>query len=143
MSTLVKKSNESFPSFINNFFDDMWNLDRLEKTNSFLPAVNISETENSFHLEVSAPGFKKDDFKISVEENVLSISAEYKTESEEKKKNYTRKEFKSGSFKRQFTLPKSINQDEIAATYNEGILQVDLPKVDNAKLRPVKEVKVS
>jgi HSP20 family protein len=143
MSTLVKKSSETFPSFINNFFDDMWHLDRLEKANTFLPAVNISETEKSFHLEVSAPGFKKDDFKISVEENMLSISAEYTTENEEKKKNYTRKEFRSGSFKRQFNLPESINQDEIAATYNEGILQVELPKVDTSKLKPVKEVRVS
>ncbi|CAG0950116.1 MAG: Hsp20/alpha crystallin family protein [Bacteroidetes bacterium] len=143
MSTLVKKTNEFFPSFIGNVFDDMWNFDRLEKTSSFLPAVNISETDKSFNLEVSAPGFKKDDFKVSVEENVLSVSGEYKSENEEKNKNYTRKEFRSGSFKRQFTLPDTINLDEINATYNDGILKVELPKVDAAKLKPIKEVRVS
>ena len=95
------------------------------------PAVNIKETESDFQLEVSAPGMKKDDFVLELDKNMLTISAEFKDEKEEKdeKGQYTRREFNYSSFSRSFTLPEDkVNEEKIGATYKDGILHVTLPK---------------
>lgn len=92
------------------------------------PAVNIKETDTNFHLEVAAPGLQKEDFKLAVENNILTISAEQQKSSEDQTDNYTRKEFQYASFKRSFQLPEHIQDDQIQATYNNGVLTIDLPK---------------
>ena len=106
-----------------------------------MPSVNIIDNEKDFVLEVAAPGIKKDEFNINLENNVLTISREVKEEKEEKNDNYTRREFSYGSFSRSFTLPKTIKVEDIKADYNEGILRVTLPKNEETKLS--REISIS
>ena len=107
------------------------------------PAANIIENADNFLLEIAAPGLKKDDFKINLENSILTISAEIENEKAEETKNYTRKEFHYGSFSRSFTLPKTINLEAIKADYQEGVLKVTMPKHEEAKLETKKEIKIS
>ncbi len=95
--------------------------------------VNIKQKENGYGIELSAPGFLKEDFKISVENKVLKISAEHKIESSEAKENYTRREFTKSSFERSFSLPQDIKEDEIIAKYEAGILSIELIKKEQEK----------
>jgi HSP20 family protein len=122
-------------------------FDSLEKTNNLfndshgdVPSVNIQDNEKDFVIEVAAPGVKKDEFNIKVENNVLSISREVKENKEEKKDNYTRREFVYSSFNRTFTLPKVVDVDKIDADYNQGILSITLPKKEEAVLS--REIKI-
>lgn len=92
------------------------------------PALNILELDNEFKLELAAPGLEKSDFKIQIENNFLTISAEKKEEKNEEKENYRRREFSYQSFKRSFELPKDVNAEGIAAKYENGILNVSIPK---------------
>jgi len=107
------------------------------------PAANIIENTDAFLLDIAAPGMKKEDFKINLENNILNISAEIEDAKKEEGKNYTRKEFYYGSFSRAFTLPKTIDTDSIRADYNSGILQITLPKKDEARVDLKKEIKIS
>ena len=107
------------------------------------PAANIFEHPDSFELNLAAPGMKKDDFKIQLENNILTISSDKQDEKEEEGKSYTRKEFHYGSFSRSFTLPKTIDLEKIKADYDTGILKVLLPKKDEAKLEIKKDIKIS
>src|SRR5665213_2699611 len=124
MSTLVKTN--AFPSF-RAMMEDFWNTDKFFEKSLFngesLPAVNIRETKNQYQLEVAAPGFKKNDFKVTVENGLLSISAETSAEQNEEKDNYTRREFSCSSFVRTFTLPENVVEDDINARYNDGLLK--------------------
>lgn len=124
-----------------NFFDSDF-IDYFNRRGSD-PAANIIEHPESFELNLAAPGLKKEDFKINLENNVLTISSELENEKHEEGKNFTRKEYYYGSFSRSFTLPKTINIDKIKADYENGILTVMLPKKDEAKLEIKKEIKVS
>lgn len=130
------------PGFTN-FFD---NLDRtrhelFNESKGNVPSVNIIDNDNGFVIEFAAPGVKKDEFNINLENNVLSVSREVKEEKEEKNDNYTRREFLYGNFCRSFTLPKNVKVDDIKADYNEGILSISLPKKEETKLS--KEIKIS
>jgi len=107
------------------------------------PAANIIENSDSFHLEIAAPGMVKDDFKINLENNVLTISAEVEDQKREEGKNFSRKEFYYGSFSRSFTLPKTIDVDNINAEYESGILKIVLPKKEEAKVEMKKVIKIS
>jgi len=116
-------------------------------TNEFLkhnaPSVNIKETKDAYNIEVAAPGFSKESFNVKVEDSLLTISGEAKEEKLEEGEKITRKEFRNSSFKRSFTLPKTIVADKIAATYENGILKVTLPKMEEAKAKGTIEVKIS
>lgn len=107
------------------------------------PAANIIESNESFQLDIAAPGMKKEDFKIDLENNILTISSEVEDAKREEGKNYTRKEFYYGSFSRAFTLPKTIDTDKIKADYENGILKIALPKKDEARVEFKKEIKIS
>jgi len=135
----------SFSSWFDNFFDNSLETDFLSNFNTgiTLPAVNIKETNNEFILELAIPGMKKSDFIIDVENKVLSISSEVKSENEEKNEIYTRREFGYSSFKRTFTLPDSIESDKVKASYKDGILMVTLPKREEAKQKPHKRIEIS
>ena len=126
-----------YPGWINenNFFN------QTTDNHNNIPAVNIKEEEKSFLLELAAPGLKKDDFKIKVEKNLLTISSEVKTENEEKTENYTRKEFGFSSFSRSFKISENILVDDISANYEGGVLKVNLPKNVEAKLS--REIKIA
>jgi len=107
------------------------------------PAANIIENPESFQLDLAAPGMKKDDFKIHLENNILTISSEVEEVKLDEGRNYTRKEFSYGSFSRSFTLPKIIDLEKIRADYENGILKVLLPKKEEAKLDVKKEIKIA
>ncbi len=107
------------------------------------PAANIIESPDAFHLEIAAPGMVKDDFKINLENNILTISVEVEDQKREEGKNYSRKEFYYGSFSRSFTLPKTIDLEKIKADYESGILMIALPKKEEAKVEIKKEIRIS
>lgn len=102
--------------------------------NGNFPAVNIQEDEKQFILELAVPGLKKDDFKINLENHLLTISKEKEENKEEKSNNYTRREFVYNSFSRSFKLPKIILETKIKADYNDGILRIALPKDEKVVL---------
>ncbi|ACU05097.1 Hsp20/alpha crystallin family protein [Pedobacter heparinus] len=135
--TLVKfnpqKNNTLMPGF-NDVFDSIFNdtffADRMVTR---VPAANISESGDHYHVELAAPGLKKEDFKISLERNVLNISVEKRTEDKQEQRNYAKREYSYSSFVRSFTLPESADENGIQASYNEGILAIDIPKREEAK----------
>jgi HSP20 family protein len=108
-----------------------------------LPAVNISENDNSFNLEISAPGLKKENFKVETDDGVLNVSCEYKEDTKEEKKNYTRREFRSGSFTRSFNLPENVDENDIKAQYENGIVTLTIPKKELVEAKKTKEIAVS
>lgn len=127
----------SFPSFFEDAFSG-------KDYASFVPSVNIAENEKEWKLEVSAPGFSKEDFKINLEKEVLTISAEHKAEVNKDEKNYTRREFSYGSFTRSFRIKdNTVDVEKIAAAYENGILHISLPKMDVAPEKTVKEIRVA
>jgi len=130
------------PGFTN-FFDGIEKTrhELFNESKGDVPSVNIIENDNNFVIEFAAPGVKKEEFNINLENHVLSVSREVTEEKEEKKENYTRREFVYGNFCRSFTLPKNVKFDDIQADYNEGILQIKLPKKEETKLS--KEIKIS
>lgn len=129
-----------FSELFNEFFDNMFVP---EIRRSTVPAVNIIETNDHFQLEVAAPGLAKEDFKINIEDDVLTVSAEKKNESQENNKQYSRKEFSYVSFRRSFNLPEVIDSEKVQATYENGIMSIVLPKKEEAKPKPAREIKVS
>jgi len=146
--TLIKwKNNLTNPATQNtfsDFFNDFFN-DSLMSRDYFksVPAVNISERANDFFIEMAAPGFTKDDFKVNVENEVLTISAEKKNEKKDETSRYTRKEFQYSTFTRTFTMPENVEADKIGAEYKEGVLALTLPKKEEAKVKPSREIKIS
>jgi len=149
--TIAKFSDNlypSFPSFFNKFFEgDMmdWNRSNFADTKSTLPAVNIRENNDEFMIDVAAPGMTKEQFHIDYENGRLTISSEKKEEKrEDSKDSYTRREFSYMSFQRTFTIPENlVDGDKIKATYNEGILNISLPKREEIKPKPARQIKIS
>jgi HSP20 family protein len=125
--------------FFNDFFDNSLNADFRKGS---VPAVNISETPNFFHLEMAAPGFAKEDFRISVENDVMTVSAEKKTEKEEKDRKFSRREFSYSSFQRSFTLPETVDAEKIQAQYENGLMTVELPKKEAARPQQARQIAV-
>jgi len=135
--TLVKfnnKANNTLMPGFNDVFDSIFNdtffSDRMVAR---VPAVNISESENNYHVELAAPGLKKEDFKLNLERNQLSISVEQTTEQQDNQKNYSKREYSYSSFVRSFTLPESADHANIEASYTDGILRIDIAKREEAK----------
>lgn len=132
----LSKKNSLIPT-MNTFFEDViprdlfdWSDKNFSAFGSTLPSANVEETDKLIHIELAAPGLKKDDFKIEYNNHLLSISSEQKEEKEEKDKkgNFARKEFSYKSFCRSFRLPETIDATKIDATYKDGILHVDVAK---------------
>lgn len=135
--TLVKFNNKPnnalLPGF-NDVFDSIFNDTFFnDKMVSRVPAANVSETENNYHIELAAPGLKKEDFKLNLERNILSISVEQATDHHDNQKNYNRREFSYSSFVRTFTVPESADINNIDAGYADGILRIDIAKREEAK----------
>lgn len=126
------------------FFSDFFDVEHFFDKSSLdsMPAVNIAETDNEYSVEVAAPGYKKEDFKVRVENDMLNISAEVKSESLEEKKNYTRKEYGYHSFKRSFTMPDNVKDDQISARFENGILYLSLPK-SGTSVQSNKEINIA
>ena len=144
---LAKRNENYFPSFFDRFWNNElmdWNHSNFSSTDTSLPAVNVKETHDDFTIEVAAPGMRKNDFKINFKKNVLTISSEKKNSNEEKNETYTRREFSYQSFQRSFTVPENVvMSDKISAKYNDGILNVILPKREEVKPQPEREIKIS
>ncbi len=128
------KHNPEFALF-DNLFDSFFRdepLHWMEKTNRTKGsvAVNISESEEAYNLEVLAPGFNKEDLHIELEKGILKLSAEHEEKSENKEKNYRRREFSKMSFERSFRLPEhEVDEENIKASFKNGILELEIPKV--------------
>ncbi len=143
--TLVKNNGTLFPSLSEFFDNDSWiSPDRFFKGfQNSLPATNVSETEKEYKIELAIPGFKKDDVKINLENDILTVSAENKNEKEEKNKKFTRREFSYNSFSRSFQLPKAANGEKIEAKYEDGLLKLDILKKEEALAKSSKEIKIN
>ncbi len=143
---LVKFSN-NHPSVFDRFFDnDMldWNNRHFSDTNTTLPSVNIKENTDEYIVEVAAPGFEKKDFNIEVENDTLIISSEKKINNEEKEdERVTKREFSYQSFTRSFALPVLVEREKIKAKYDNGILNILIPKKEEAKPKPPKRIEIS
>lgn len=148
--SLIKFNNRNrlFPSWNNdslkNFLssDEFFNNDFFEE-NSLMPAMNVKEHDKDFEIEFAAPGFSKNDFEVTIEDNILNVCGEKKHEEEENEEGYTRKEFSYNSFKRSLSLPKSVNADQdVKATYKNGILKLNLHKREEAKEQAKKVIEV-
>jgi HSP20 family protein len=144
--TLVKFKNGPMP-VVPTFFDTLFGKDffdyNFNNAMATMPAANIKETKEDFVLELAAPGMKKSDFKIEVNNNVLTISSEKESKIEETKETFTRKEFSYHSFSRSFNLPQTANKDAIAASYADGMLSVSIPKREEAKEKPSRVIDIA
>lgn len=132
---------------IDRFFDtDLfdWSSRNYSKTNTTLPSVNLKEDENGYSIEVAAPGLDKNDFKIEVHNDLLTISSEKKEENETKNENerYTKREFSYQSFSRSFSLPQTADGDKVEAVYDKGILTVSIPKKEEAKPKAPRAIEI-
>jgi HSP20 family protein len=138
MSLIVR--TDPFNEFINIFNTSLpriFNGDEVVRS-SWKPSVDIREDQNGIVLEADLPGVKPEDFKLSIENNKLSLSGERKFEKESKGKNYHRVERSYGNFIRTFTLPSTVNVDNVKAEFKDGVLRVTLPKREEAKSREIK-----
>ena len=141
-------SNQSFQTW-SNWIDDFFNKDLQSvftsnfNTGISLPKVNIKETADAYWVEMAVPGLQKNDFQIDLDNQVLSIAADINTANEEKEITYTRREYGYSSFKRTFSLPETVDEEQINASYKEGILNIHLPKKEEAKQKPVRTISIS
>ncbi|GAB5540135.1 MAG: Hsp20/alpha crystallin family protein [Salibacteraceae bacterium] len=142
MKTLVRKNRPIWNEFPL-MFDDLMNEWSTGSQGTFTPAVNIKESGEEFVLELSVPGFGKDDINVTIEDQRITISSELEKEENSEAEGYTRREFMKRSFERSFTLPKGvINSDKVKANYENGILLITLPKLDEVKPKPAKRLKI-
>ena len=141
---LALRNLNSLPSLVEEFFNHelpySWNRNWATVST---PAVNIVEGKDEFRIEVAAPGLEKDDFKINLENDQLSISVNKEVKKEEKDETYTRMEFSYNSFCRSFTLPKTVEGDKIVASHKDGILTIHVPKKEEAKPKPAREIAIA
>lgn len=149
---LIKRNGNLLPEFPG-IFDNYFGRDFFDFENSVLrvpgssiPAVNVKENEDGFEVEVAAPGFSKKDFHVELDNNLLTISSTKEVKNEETARDgrYTRKEFAFSSFRRSFTLPENtVNTEKIKARYEDGILSISIPKLEEVKPKPAREIAVS
>ena len=143
--SIIKKNNNAnnFPTFLNDFFgDELFSLDSMNRMKNSTPATNIKEFDDKFLLELAAPGKEKSDFNIELDNDVLTISSE-KEISNENDDNYTKREYSYESFKRSFSLFDNVDKDNIKATYKNGVLMIDLPKLKEEKQKIGRSIEVS
>lgn len=136
---LALRNLNSLPSFMEEFFNNdlpAWNRNNI-------PAVNVIEGKEEFKIEVAAPGLAKDDFKIHLDNNVLSISANQEIKNDEEGERYTRREFSYTSFERAFTLPETVHGEKISASHKNGVLTIHIPKKEEAKVKPSREIAIA
>jgi HSP20 family protein len=139
---LVKRNSNStaFPSVMDELFKDM--LGGTQYINKMVPPVNIKETDNAYTVELMAAGLKKEDFNIELDNELLTISSEVKTENNTEEGKFTKREFSYSSFKRSFTLPETVKGEDITASYENGILRIALPKKEEALPKPKRVIEI-
>lgn len=145
--SLIKFNKNRFPW--NNNLVDFFDCDTLFNDDFFnmeksLPAMNVKEHENNFEIELASPGFEKKDFEITMNDDILEVSAEKSKEEEDKDDDYTRKEFNYRSFRRSLQLPKTVDDSkDVKATYKNGILKLQLMKKEEAKEKSKRVIEVA
>jgi HSP20 family protein len=143
---LLRLSNQ-FPTLFDRFFENDlfdWSNRNYSSTDTTLPAVNIKESSDEFEVELAAPGFVKSDFSIELNHDLLTIASEKKVENETREdQQFARREFSYQSFSRSFTLPNTADSDKIKAKYENGILRVSIPKKDEARPKPPKQIDIA
>jgi HSP20 family protein len=140
LPTITRRSFRPF--YMPNIFDEDLFTGLSNRTAS-MPAVNIKEDEKKYSLELAIPGINKNDLKIDMKEDVITISSEMKKESEENSDGYKRKEFSYSAFSRSFYVPENVNKEKIEASYKDGVLYVTLPKEDEQKSKISKTIEIS
>ena len=145
MSNLVKRdvfwpTTSSVDDFLN---DNFLNWPGRMNGGGTLPRVNITETDEDFRVEMAAPGMKREDFHVELDNDILIISSEVSDTHEDNNSSYTRKEFNYESFKRSFHLPNTVEADKIAAKYEDGLLRLVIPKKEEARRKPAKRIEIS
>ncbi len=143
---LMRFTNQ-YPSLFDRFFDNElfdWSSRNYSNTNTTLPSVNIKESNVDFEVEVAAPGFTKDDVKIELNHDLLTISSEKEIANETKEgQQFSLREFSYQSFSRSFTLPNTADSDKIEAKYENGILRIIIPKKEEARPKPARQISIS
>jgi HSP20 family protein len=148
---LIKRTGSRTPAFQRLFFDDIfgrdlfnWENSNFSTTSTTLPSVNIKETADNYEVEVAAPGMNKDDFKITLDNGQLIISSAKENEVTTQEESFTRREFSYQSFQRSFVLPKDVvDEDKIRARYENGLLLLSIPKLEQAKQKAPKLIDIS
>lgn len=147
---LIKRNGNHTPGFHRSFFDDIfgrelfnWENNNFSTTSTTLPSVNIKETKDTYEVEVAAPGLEKNDFKVTLDGNLLTISSEKENKQISEQQNFTRREFSYQSFQRSFELPKNVvDEENISARYENGLLLLSIPKKEEAKQKPPRMIEI-
>ncbi|SEF47162.1 Hsp20/alpha crystallin family protein [Algoriphagus boritolerans] len=146
MTNLIKRNgiSPSTPSFFDDtVWRDLFGWDNWATQGNTLPKVNIMENNEAFMVEMAAPGMKKEDFHVELDNDTLIIQSENSFENTDENTSFTRREFSYQSFKRSFYLPNTVEADQIKASYRDGILRLEIPKKEEAKRKPVKSIAIS
>lgn len=139
----ILKDRTFFPGIVDEFFGRGFLPDLFEfRTGINMPSVNVVEGKEDFRIEVAAPGLEKGDIKINLDNNELTISSEKEEKNEESDERYVRREFSYTSFRRSFSLPSSVESDKIVASHRNGMLTITIPKREEAKVKPVKQIEI-
>lgn len=139
----LMSTRTSWPSLLNDWLNDSLLSDFNRPDSRYLPAVNIVEGKEDYKIELAAPGMRKEDFKVNLENHVLTISSEKETKNESEEENVLRREFSYNSFTRSFTLPETVDGEKIKANYKDGVLSILVPKKEEAKVKPAIEIKIA
>ncbi len=139
--TLIKRTNPFMP--VSSFLDDIFadDFDFMKKMQT-MPSVNIVEKKDSYYIELAAPGLKKEDFDLDLDNNTLTISCQNEEEKLDEGDKYTKKEYSFSSFKRVFTLPDTADIDKIKAEYVDGLLKVSIAKRPEAHVQPKRKIEI-
>jgi HSP20 family protein len=140
---MLARINRTYPNLFDEFFrTDFYPVHYRMNGYKSLPAVNISEGDNGFTIEIAAPGLEKKDFKIDLDNDVLTIASAREDKKEESGDHFTRREFGYSSFSRSFNLPETVDAEGIAASHKNGILSVSIPKKEEARPQPVRKIAI-
>jgi HSP20 family protein len=137
-STAVLDRQGGLPSLFNDILNDFWT----PRESQWMPAVNVTERADEYTIDLAVPGMEKNDFRVEIDNGVLTISGERKEENKAEGDVYTRREFHYGSFMRTFTLPEDVNGEKVSASYKNGILSITVAKKEEAKRKPKKMIDI-
>jgi HSP20 family protein len=140
---MLAKINRNYPSIFDEYFGkDFYPVHYRSNGYKSVPAVNISEDDNGFTIEVAAPGLEKKNFKIDLDNDLLTIASVMEDKKDEMNGNYTRREFRYNNFSRSFNLPETVDAENISASHKNGILNVSVPKREEAKAKPARQIAI-
>jgi HSP20 family protein len=132
----------AFSRMLENFLTDVPSIFRTGSAQT-TPSVNVRETNNAYLVDVAAPGLKKEDFKVNFDNDVLTISSEKEESKEEKDERFTRREYSYAAFERSFSLPQTAEAEKMEAKYENGVLEIKIPKKELAIKKPSKQIRIS